>query len=59
MKFKIRKARNGEYYYTLVARNGKVLMLSETMKRKWSCKKSIQAIKLFVGSRTRIIDETK
>jgi len=59
MRFKIRTAANGEYYFILVARNGKTLMTSETYTRKWSCKKTIQAIKYLVGSRTRVIDETK
>lgn len=59
MKFKIKESTNGQFYFILVARNGKTLMTSETYTRKWSCKKTIKAIKLFLGSRTRVIDETK
>ena len=59
MKFKIKTATNGQYYFILVARNGKTLMTSETYTRKWSCRKTIRRIRLFVMPGTRVIDETK
>lgn len=37
MRAVIQKADNGQFYYTLHGKNGKVLTTSETMKRKGSC----------------------
>lgn len=38
----IQKADNGEFYYTLHSGNGKVLCVSETMKRKSSVLSSLK-----------------
>jgi len=44
MKFIIKKAKNGQFYYELIARNGKIMFVSETMKREGSCKKAIASV---------------
>jgi len=44
MKFKIRRSSDGQYYYVLVATNGKIMVTSETMKKKQSCEDSIYVI---------------
>ena len=44
MRFEIRKAEDGQFYYVLIASNGKVMVTSETMKRRQSCEDSIYAI---------------
>ena len=46
---KIHKSKNGQYYYTVIAKNGKVLVQSETMKSIKSVYKGIAALnKVFV-----------
>jgi len=44
MKFKIRRSSDGQYYYVLVATNGKIMVTSETMRKKQSCEDSIYVI---------------
>jgi uncharacterized protein YegP (UPF0339 family) len=41
---KIHKAKNGQYYYTVHAKNGKVLVQSETMKTIKSIHKGIASL---------------
>lgn len=56
---KIRKAKNGQYYGVVVAKNGKVLYQSETMKRKQSVLKNIASLyRLFKYHNPRIKDDT-
>ena len=46
---KIQKSKNGQYYYTVIAKNGKVLVQSETMKSIKSVYKGIAALnKVFI-----------
>ena len=59
MKFEIRRAKNKQYYYVLVARNGEDMMQSEMMSSKQGCKKSIKSIKRSVGLFTKVVDTTK
>ena len=58
MKFQILKSLNGLYYYVLVGRNGEIMLTSEMMMQKQSCKKSIASIKRSVGLFTRVEDRT-
>lgn len=44
MKFIIQRAKNKQFYYTLVARNGRVVMMSETYKRRGSCHKAVESM---------------
>lgn len=41
---KIHKSKNGQYYYTVLAKNGKVLVQSETMKTVKSVMKGIASL---------------
>jgi uncharacterized protein YegP (UPF0339 family) len=41
----IKTAENGETYYTVVAKNGEVLVTSETYESIQSCRKGIAALK--------------
>lgn len=58
MKFEIRRSVDRQFYYVLIAKNGKVMVTSETMKRKQNCIDSIRAIKNIVGPNTPVIDST-
>lgn len=63
MKFEIRnskspKGKRERFYYVLIGRNGEIMMTSEMMKQKQSCKKSINSIKRSVGIFTKVIDTT-
>lgn len=44
MKYIIYKSDDGQYYYTIVSGNGKVMVVSETMRNKRSCEKAIKTI---------------
>ena len=57
MKFEIRKASNGQYYFVLKARNGEIIATSETYKTKEACKKGIRSVKK-TGVLTKVIDTT-
>lgn len=58
MKFVIEKSKDGQFYFVLKARNGQVLVTSETYKRKASCKKAIWSMKDKVFT-AKIIDKTE
>lgn len=44
-QFEIKKARNGQFYFVLKARNGKVIANSEMYKREAMCLKGIESVK--------------
>ena len=44
VRFVIRKAKNGEFYWQLVGGNGEVMAVSEQMKQKQSCLNSIASV---------------
>ena len=44
MKFVIQRSKDKKFYYSLVARNGRILMVSETYKRRASCTKAIASL---------------
>lgn len=57
MKFKIHRAKNFDFYFTLHARNGEIIATSEMYDTFESCKKGITAVRkasLFA----RIVDES-
>lgn len=54
---KIKRAKNGQLYYVVVAKNGKVLLTSETYKSKRGVMKGIRALAL-ATCKIRITDET-
>lgn len=45
MKFIIEKSKDGQFFFTLRARNGQTITVSETYKTKQACKKAIDTIK--------------
>ena len=51
----IRKSKNDEFYFAIVANNGKTIVHSETYKRKQS---ALHAIELLNKSVLRVVDET-
>lgn len=61
MKFILHKSKkNGQFYFTLHARNGKVIANSETYKKKDSCMKGIMSVaKSAPRAALNIIDETR
>lgn len=46
LKFKIEKAKNGQWYFNIVASNGNILATSETYKTRNGLNKAIATIKL-------------
>ncbi|MBO4358899.1 MAG: DUF1508 domain-containing protein [Erysipelotrichaceae bacterium] len=49
-KFEIKKAKNGEVYFDLVAANGQVIGVSETYTSMDNCKNGIKSVKKNSGS---------
>lgn len=45
MKFEILKSKNKQFYFVLKAKNGEVILTSETYKSKQACKDTIKVIK--------------
>ena len=43
MKIQILKSKNGQFYWRIVARNGRILATSETYKSKQACKRTVDA----------------
>jgi len=59
MKFVINPSSNAQFYFTIIARNGRILCTSETYTEKVSCLKSIKAIKTeFFDKDIPIVDKT-
>ncbi len=52
MTFKVRKSTNGQYYFTVVASNGKTLAHSETYHNKTDATHAANVIKSEAGSGT-------
>jgi uncharacterized protein len=50
MKFQIKRSKNKEFYFVLIARNGNTLLTSETYKRKASCSKAISSLQKGISS---------
>jgi uncharacterized protein YegP (UPF0339 family) len=44
-KFEIKRAKNGEYYFNLLASNNEIILTSETYKAKASAKNGIESVK--------------
>jgi uncharacterized protein YegP (UPF0339 family) len=58
MKYEILKAKDKTFYFVLKAKNGEIIITSETYKTKQACKKGIRSVKVnSIFSRT--IDSTK
>lgn len=55
---KIKQAKNGQLYYVITARNGKVLLTSETYKSRRGLMKGIKALTL-ATAKIKIVDTTK
>ena len=45
-KLKLKRARNKQWYFVIVARNGKIIATSETYKRKSSAEKTMSKLGL-------------
>ena len=60
MKFVIKRSKDPKqpFYFVMVADNGEVVMTSETMTQKHSCKDTIDRIKVSIWTGTEVIDET-
>lgn len=54
---KILKSKNKQYYYVVIAKNGKVLVSSETMKTKKSCYKGIESLKKLCGKAVVVMED--
>lgn len=48
-KFVINKAKNGQFYFNLVAANGEIILTSEMYKSKSSCTNGIESVKKNAG----------
>ena len=57
MKIKIHRSKDNQFYWTIVASNGRTLATSETYKSKQSCIKSADLAA--IGHYTGIFDTTK
>ena len=53
----IKKSKNSQYYFLVKARNGKVLVTSETYKTRGGARKGIRALRFSAYSNVK--DETK
>lgn len=64
-KILIKKSRNGQFYFTVVSKNGQTLVTSETYTRKDNCRAGIESLISFFQPRNlfdykfSIIDTTK
>ena len=60
MKFEIRKSASSTqtFYYVLIGGNGEIMLTSEMMVSKQSCLKSIDSIKMTIGTTTPVFDAT-
>ena len=47
-KLKLKRARNKQWYFVIVARNGKIIATSETYKRKSSAEKTMSRLLLYI-----------
>ena len=56
-KFIIHSSDDGQYYFTLVASNGQVIVTRETYTTKQSCKKGIKITKTY-ASLARVSDKS-
>lgn len=54
----IKKARNGQYYFIVKARNGRVLVTSETYTRKSNCNTGISALQIVMEGDIKVKDLT-
>lgn len=57
MKFKIKRSTDNQFYFVLIARNGQVVLTSETYTRKAACRKAITSLVKQVW-KSIIVDET-
>jgi uncharacterized protein YegP (UPF0339 family) len=57
VKFKIKRADNGEFYWTCVAANGETLSTSETYKNRLDAEHAIKLVKALAAN-APIEDET-
>lgn len=55
----IKKSKDGQFFFEVKARNGQVLVTSETYKRKASCAHGVSVTRNAIGWNTKVIDETK
>ncbi len=55
MKFEISRARNGQFFWRIVAHNGQVLAHSETYTTKASCRNAIDTVKARAAS-AQVVD---
>lgn len=47
-KLKLKRARNKQWYFVIVARNGRIIATSETYKRKSSAEKTMSKLELTI-----------
>lgn len=47
MRYEIEKSKDGQWFFHLLAKNGAIIMTSETYKRKASCVRMIKRIRAF------------
>lgn len=57
MKFHIKRSKDKQFYFVLIARNGQVVLTSETYTRKAACRKSITSLVKQIW-KSIIVDET-
>nr|WP_302426709.1 YegP family protein [Limosilactobacillus mucosae] len=59
MWFSIRKSSNNQYYFVIKSENNEVVATSELYYTKYSCKKTIDAIKARVNRNSIVVDTTE
>lgn len=59
MWFSIRKSSNSQYYFVIKSENNEVVATSELYYTKYSCKKTIDAIKARVNCNSIVVDTTE
>ena len=57
-KFEIKKAKNGQFYFVLKAKNNKAIATGEMYKRKASVINVIHAIEIAIKYGYKVIDKT-
>lgn len=56
---KILKATDGSYYYVVQAKNGRIMVTSETYRKKSNCEAGVESLLLLLDNPVSIVDETQ
>lgn len=58
MKFKVKQSKDDQFYFIVVAANGRTILQSETYKAKFKCMQTLTRLNSKFKMSLKIIDET-